>query len=236
MTSTIAPVVIPVDVDITINYIFSTYNGGNGVLPTYTRTGIVTDATTYGIYISWTDGRTQPTWQDILDNHENGWLMYRFSTFEQNYISVQNAALVDIPATLSSLQSQITANKTRTTSSFSLSLVGTGATGTLVSSTKDSTVHLNVSDSTTSTIGGASVSNVAIKTCATNDSTEGNWTTVADIDNEQTITLAIALQSIQVVKGAVTVDIPAGYYIKAVNTGSGTHSETYIRGQKTIYG
>lgn len=144
-----------------------------------------------------------------------------------------------ILAAIGKLQAQLTATQakfTRTTSSLSLSLVGTGATGTQISSTKDSTIHLNISDSTTSTIGGAAISNVDIKMCATNDSTEANWTTLASIDNEQTITLAIVLQSIQVVKGAITADIPAGYFVKCVNTGSGTHTETYISGQKTIYG
>lgn len=124
----------------------------------------------------------------------------------------------------------------RTTSSISPSLVGTGATGTQVSSTKDSTVLLNVSTSTTSTIGGPSTSVVALKICSTNNATESSWTTVATLENDQTITLAIVLNSIQVMKGQLISDVPAGWYYKLVNSGSGTHTETAITGQQTIYG
>lgn len=125
---------------------------------------------------------------------------------------------------------------TRTTSTLSLSLVGTGATGTQISSTKDSTARLNISTSTTSTIGGPSTSLVALKICSTNNATEGNWTTVATLENDQTITLAIALNSIQVMKGQLCADIPASWYCKLVNSGTGTHAEAFLSGQQTIYG
>lgn len=125
---------------------------------------------------------------------------------------------------------------TRTTSALSLSLVGTGATGTQISATKDSSIRANVSTSTTSTIGGPGTSAVALKICSTNNATEASWTTVATLENDQTITLAIALNSIQVVKGQLVTDVPAGWYVKLVNTGSGTHSESFITGQQTIYG
>lgn len=124
----------------------------------------------------------------------------------------------------------------RTTSTLSLSLVGTGATGTQIHATKDSSVRCSVSTSTTSTIGGPSTSVVVLKICATNSSTEGDWTSVATFESDQTITLAIALQSIQIVKGQLCADVPAGWYVKLVNSGSGTHSETFVSGQKTIYG
>lgn len=124
----------------------------------------------------------------------------------------------------------------RTTSVLTLSLVGTGATGTQISATKDSTVRCSVSTSTTSTIGGPSTSVVALKICATNNATEGSWTTVATFESDQNITLAIALQSIQVVKDQLCTDVPAGWYVKLVNSGTGTHAETYLSGQQTIYG
>lgn len=124
----------------------------------------------------------------------------------------------------------------RTTSTLSLSLVGTGATGTQISSTKDSSVRACISTSTTSTIGGPSTSVVALKICATNNATEGSWTTVATLENDQTITLALALNSIQVMKGQLLADVPAGWYVKLVNSGSGTHTEAFVSGQQTIYG
>lgn len=124
----------------------------------------------------------------------------------------------------------------RTTSSLSLSLVGTGAVGTQISGTKDSTIRCGVSTSTTSTIGGASTSLVSLKICSTNNVTEGSWTTIATLENDQTITLAIALQSLQIIKGQLCADVPAGWYAKLVNSGTGTHSEVSIGGQQTIYG
>lgn len=124
----------------------------------------------------------------------------------------------------------------RTSSALSLSLVGTGATGTQISSTKDSTIRCNISTSATSSIGGPSTSVVDLKICSTNNATEGSWTTIATLENDQTITLALTLNSVQVVKGQLCADVPAGYYVKLVNSGSGTHSEAFITGQKTIYG
>lgn len=127
-------------------------------------------------------------------------------------------------------------NITRTTSTLSLSLVGSGATGTQIHATKDSSVKCTVSTSTTSTIGGPSTSVVLLKICSTNNATEGSWTTVATFESDQTITLALALQSIQIVKGQICSDIPAGWYVKLINSGTGTHSESFVSGQQTIYG
>lgn len=125
---------------------------------------------------------------------------------------------------------------TRTTSALTLALVGAGATGTQISSTKDSSVKCTLSTSTTSTIGGPSTSAVALKICATNNATEGSWTTVGIFESDQTITLAIALQSIQIVKGQLCADVPAGWFVKLVNNGTGTHAEAFVSGQQTIYG
>lgn len=124
----------------------------------------------------------------------------------------------------------------RTTSALTLALVGSGATGTQISGTKDSSIYCSISTSTTSTIGGASTSLVSLKICSTNSGTEGNWTIAGTLENDQTISLAIALQSLQVIKGQLYVDVPAGYYVKLVNSGTGTHSEAFISAQQTIYG
>lgn len=144
-----------------------------------------------------------------------------------------------LAAQIASLQSQITTlsgRLTRTTSALSLSLVGTGATGTQISSTKDSTVRVFLSESTTATIGGASVSDIYLKKCATNSATETDWSSVL-MENTQTISLAIVLQSIQGLKGELEFDLPAGWWVKLVNTGSsGTHTETVLGGEKTVYG
>lgn len=128
------------------------------------------------------------------------------------------------------------ANASRATSPLALSLVGTGATGTQISATKDSSISCCVSTSTTSTIGGPSTSVVALKICATNNATEGSWTTVATAENDQTITLAVVLQSTQLVKEQLYSDVPVGWYAKLVNSGTGTHAEGFVSGQQTLYG
>lgn len=126
----------------------------------------------------------------------------------------------------------------RTTSIITPSLVGTGATGTQISSTKDSTVRASVSTSTTVNIvsGAGGTSSVALKICSTNNATEASWTTVTSLESDQTISLAIALGSVQIVKGQLIADVPAGWYYKLTNNGTGTHSESVITGQQTIYG
>lgn len=124
----------------------------------------------------------------------------------------------------------------RATSTLSLALVGTGATGTQISSTKDCTVKLSLSTSTTSNIGGPSTSVIALKICATNNATEASWTTVATLENDQTISLALALNSVQVMKAQLQTDVPAAWYVKLVNSGTGTHAESVLAGQQTIYG
>lgn len=124
----------------------------------------------------------------------------------------------------------------RTTSTLSLSLVGTGATGTQISSTKDSSVKVTVSTSATATIAGAATSTVTMKICSTNDTTEANWTTACVSETSQSYSLALALQGVTTGKGLLEADIPAGWYVKLVNTGSGTHSESVVSGQKTVFG
>lgn len=124
----------------------------------------------------------------------------------------------------------------QTVSTLSLSLVGSGATGTQISATKNASVCITGSTSTTSTIGGPSTSIIMLKTFPSNSATEGNWVLAGQLENDQTITLAVALQSLQAVKGQLCTSVPAGYYVKIENSGTGTHSETVIVGQQTIYG
>lgn len=123
----------------------------------------------------------------------------------------------------------------RTTSAVSLSLVGTGATGTQISSTKDSTVRETISTAATASIAGAAVSTVVLKICATNSATEGDWTTYGTSETSQSYSLAVALQGVTGMKEELEVDVPSGWYVKLENSGSGTHSESVISGQKTIY-
>jgi hypothetical protein len=111
---------------------------------------------------------------------------------------------------------------------------GTGATGFQLSDTRDTIVNYAVSITTTASIGGASAGYVTLEMAPTNSTSSSAWYEVgARCRNDQTITLAVALQSVQNVGCTLNAVIPAGYYakIRSVNV-SGTPSYTYISGQE----
>ena len=124
----------------------------------------------------------------------------------------------------------------RATSSLTLNTSGTGATGTQISSTKDSTVRVTYSTQVTITLGGSPVSTVQLKKCATNSATEGDWSNCGRTASTQPTTLSITVGGVYGNTGQICADIPAGWYVKAVASGSGTHSESFVEGEKTIYG
>lgn len=113
---------------------------------------------------------------------------------------------------------------------------GTGATGFQISATNESSVCYTVSTSTTATIGGASTSDVVMEMCSTNSITPSDWIEIGHVGNSQTISLAVVLQSTQVFKGQMCADVPTGYYLKLRSSGTGTHTEAFVSGQKTIIG
>lgn len=120
-------------------------------------------------------------------------------------------------------------------SALSLSLqTSTGAVGTQVSTTRNSYVMLNGLVSTTATIGGASAGDIILEVAPTNSATAGDWIEWGRIGNSQTITLAIALNSIQVTKGMSVAFVPKGYYVKARQAGSGTVSYTLTNAKKIL--
>lgn len=126
---------------------------------------------------------------------------------------------------------------TRTTSALTTSIVGTGATGAQVSSTKDASVKATFSTSVTVTLGGSPISRVIAKICSVNSSTEANWVEAGRSGTAQPTTLTITVGGVYTQEGQITFDVPAGYYYKFVNTGStGTHTEAFVSGQQTIYG
>lgn len=123
-----------------------------------------------------------------------------------------------------------------TPTALSLSLVtGTGAVGTLISATNSAFVYCSVTIATTATIGGAASGTVVLETAPTNSATAGDWVEIDRFTNGQAITLAIALQSVQTLGGAVSGFVPAGYYVKlrSINN-SGTPTYSFNSGQKTL--
>lgn len=121
-------------------------------------------------------------------------------------------------------------------SSESRSIVtGTGATGFQVSAGRSAFVNYNVTIVTTATIGGNTSGTVVLEIAPTNSATAGDWAEVGRYTNGQSISLALALQSVQTLAGQISGFIPAGYYAKlrSINN-SGTPTYTYNSGQKVL--
>lgn len=150
-------------------------------------------------------------------------------------LTASAGALVSVDDTI---LSALTSKLIRTTSPLTgLSIVtSTSAGGTQISSAKDSTVHISVSDSITTNIGGTSTETLIAEICATNSTTAADWVEAERVGDSQSITLALALQSIQPGYRAISFDVPAGYYMRVREVSAGTHSGSIIAGQKTIYG
>lgn len=109
------------------------------------------------------------------------------------------------------------------------------ANGWQPSATQNALLSYSVNITTTATIGGASTGYVVLEVCSTNSSVAANWLEVGRVTNSQTITLAIALQSIQIIGGCVACMIPAGYYarLRSVSS-SGSPTFTYVSGQEVL--
>lgn len=121
----------------------------------------------------------------------------------------------------------------RTTSSQTLSLVGTGNTGTQISASKDSKVSVSVSLSATSVLLTAATSGVTLKKCATNSTTEADWSTAF---SAQALIGSSGVALTQTDIRTLSIDVPAGWFVKAESVGTGTHAETLLAAEKTIYG
>jgi hypothetical protein len=113
-------------------------------------------------------------------------------------------------------------------------VTGTGATGFQVSATRDAAVNYNVTSSTTATIGGASSITVVLEIAPTNSATPGDWVEISRFSNGQTISLAVALQSVQTQAGNLGGIVPAGYYAKLRTISTGTASAGYNTGQEVL--
>jgi hypothetical protein len=132
-------------------------------------------------------------------------------------------------------QGRVTAGTTRTfnnTASKTLVTSAAGQGGVVLDASRDAAVTYSVSTSTTATIGGASSVTVYLEIAATNSATAGDWTAIQTVSNGQTITLAIALSSVQANTLTVSGLVPAGYYIRVRYATTGTASATYVNGQE----
>lgn len=117
--------------------------------------------------------------------------------------------------------------------SRSIVTTAAAANGFQLSATRNTSVFYSVNIATTATIGGSSDGYIVLEIAATNSSSAGDWKEVSRARSGQTITLAIALQSVQNVTSEVMNVVPAGYYarLRSVNT-SGTPTYTFVSGQE----
>lgn len=115
-----------------------------------------------------------------------------------------------------------------TTAAPSRALVtSTSATGFRPSATRPALVCYEGVTQTTSTIGGPASGSVFLETADTNSTTPGDWTKIAEQTSSNTITLAVALQSVDGEAWSMSRVIPAGKYLRIRSqTNSGTVSTT----------
>lgn len=121
------------------------------------------------------------------------------------------------------------------TPSRSIVSTAAAANGFQLSSTRDSSVSYSISITTSATIGGNSAGAVVLEICPTNSSTAANWIEIGRASNSQAITLAVALNSVQVNGSTLAGMVPAGYYtrLRSINT-SGSPSFSFISGQEVL--
>lgn len=99
------------------------------------------------------------------------------------------------------------------------------------SSTKLAWVFYTIRINCTATIGGASTGTVALQFSTDNGST---WIDIGQVENSNTVTLAIVLNSNTTQTGQLSGVIPAGAIVRLNQSSSGTTTITYVRGQETF--
>lgn len=166
---------------------------------------------------------TLQTEQDIIDAAEAAVISYAsgqgYSAVDTNTVFWPFLDKNEILALIGTPNSQPTA------SSLSLSLqTSTGAVGTQVSTTTGAWVTIAGQVSTTASIAGNALGDIIVEVAPTNSATSTDWTEWGRIGNSQALSLAITLQSVQIVKGQVFAWVPQNWYIKARTAGSGTVS------------
>lgn len=119
--------------------------------------------------------------------------------------------------------------------SRTIQTVAAAANGWQLSTTRDASVGYACSITTSATIGGASTGYVVLEICSTNSATAANWQEIDRLANSQTITLAVALQSIQVISASIRGIVPAGYYVRARSVASsGNPTFAFVSGQEVL--
>lgn len=127
-----------------------------------------------------------------------------------------------------------TAQSVNNTPTVPLVTTAAAANGTQVSTTQTALVSYSLTTSSTSTIAGASSVAAVLEICPTNSATAANWVTIAGVQNGQTLTLAIALQAVQLLTQVLCGVVPAGYFRRIRYTVTGTGSAAFASGQEVL--
>lgn len=108
----------------------------------------------------------------------------------------------------------------------------TDGTTFTVSADRNSRVYYTISISCTATIGGASSGTVKLQASLDGGAT---WNDAPSIGNSNTVTLAIALNSVSINTSPLIFELPAGALCKFVTTTSGTTTITWVNGIEVTY-
>lgn len=98
-----------------------------------------------------------------------------------------------------------------------------------ISSTKEAIVRYNIKISCTASIGSNSLGRINFQYSTNGGS---SWIDAGEIENSNTVTLAIALNSITTQSGFIVWKVPANALCRLVPTNTGTTTITWIRGQE----
>lgn len=97
-------------------------------------------------------------------------------------------------------------------------------------STRQATVFYTIRINCTASIGSASSGTVALQYSTDNGSA---WVDVGQVENSNTVTLAVVLNSNTTQTGQLSGIIPAGAIVRMNQSSSGTTTITFVRGQET---
>lgn len=107
----------------------------------------------------------------------------------------------------------------------------TGTTYT-ISSTQAARVYYTIEISCTASIGSSSVGNVLFQYSVNGGTT---WIDGGEVKNSNTVTLAIALNSVNVQRGVIPFEVPANALCRMTQSSTGTTTISYIRGSERLY-
>lgn len=101
-----------------------------------------------------------------------------------------------------------------------------------ISTTKSATIRYNIKITCSATIGSNSSGKVLFQYSTNGGST---WIDAGEVENSNSVTLALALNSTTTQSGFIVWNVPANALCRLVPTSSGTTTITWIRGQETTY-